>query len=116
MIHQIHFIIPEKLYYDVVDNYKKVYEKFNHYPNFDIEIYTLIFTYNLYLNSVHFKTRNIDYDNIDINSISYYIMKYLRKAWGTEKQDIEKLNGLKDLKESFKPNAKTGLTRNFIFD
>ena len=44
------FIIPEKLYYDY-DNYKKVYEIFNHYQNFDIEIYTLSFTYNLYLNS-----------------------------------------------------------------
>ena len=40
-------------------------------------------------------------------------MKYLRKAWDIEKQDIEKL---KDSKESFKPNAKTRLTRNFIFD
>ena len=80
------FIIPEKLYYDVVDNYKKVYEIFNHYPKFDIEIYTLSFTYNLFLNSVNFKTRNIDYDNININSISYYIMKYLRKAWGIEKK------------------------------
>ena len=68
-------IIHEKLYYDVVDSYKKVYEIFNHYKNFDIEIYTLSFTYNLYLNSVNFKTCNIDYDNININSISYYIMK-----------------------------------------
>ena len=33
-------------------------------------------------------------------------MKYLRKAWGIEKQDIEKL---KDSKESFKPNAKLDL-------
>ena len=46
------FIIPEKLYY-----YTKVYEIFNHYQNFDIEIYTLNFTYNLYLSSVNFKTR-----------------------------------------------------------
>ena len=107
------FMIPEKLYYDVVDNYKKVYEIFNHYPKFDIEIYTSSFTYNLYLNSVNFKTRSIDYDNININSISSYIMKYLRKAWGIEKQDIAKLN---DSKESFKTNAKTRLTRNFIFD
>ena len=40
-------------------------------------------------------------------------MKSLKKAWGIEKQDIEKL---KDSKESFKPNAKTRPTRNFIFD
>ena len=63
----------------------KVYEIFNHYPKFDIEIYTLSFTYNLYLNSVNFKTHNIDYDNININSISYYIIKYLRKAWDIKK-------------------------------
>ena len=76
------FVITIKLYYDIIDNYKKVYEICNHYPKFDIEIYTLSFTYNLYLNSVNFKTCNIDYDNININSISYYILKYLRKAWG----------------------------------
>ena len=40
-------------------------------------------------------------------------MKYLRKAWGIKKQDIDKLKGLKD---SFKPNAKIILTRNFIYD
>ena len=104
------FIIPEKLYYDVVDNYKKVYEKFNHYQNFDIEIYTLSFTYNLYFSSAIFKTHNINYDNINydninydninINSILYYIMKYLRKAWDIKKQDIQKLKG------SFKLNKK----------
>ena len=42
------FIIPEKLYYDVIDNYKKVFEIYNHLQNFDIEMYTLSFTYNLY--------------------------------------------------------------------
>ena len=96
------FIIPEKLYYDVVDNYKKVYEIFNHYQNFDIEIYTLSLTYNLYLNSVNFKTHIVNYDNININSISYYIMKYLRKAWGIKKQDIQKL-----INDSFKHYKKT---------
>ena len=107
------FIIPEKLFYVVVDNYKKVYEIFNHYQNFDIEIYTLSFTYNLYLSSVNFKTHNIDYDNININSISYYIMKYLRKAWDIKKKDILKL---KELNDSFKPNKNTILTRNCIYD
>ena len=37
-------------------------------------------------------------------------MKYLRKAWGIKKRDIQKLYGY------FKSNAKTRLTRNFIFD
>ena len=67
----------------------KKYQIFNHYQNFDIEIYTLSFTYNLYLSSVNFKTHTIDYDNFTINSISYYIMKYLRKAWDIKKQDIK---------------------------
>ena len=76
------FIIEDDLYYDILDNYKKVYAIFHNYPKFDFELYTLSLSYNLYLNSVNLKTRNIDYDNININSISYYIMKYLRKAWG----------------------------------
>ena len=37
-------------------------------------------------------------------------MKYLRKGWGIKKRDIQKLYGY------FKSNAKTRLTRNFIFD
>ena len=49
-------------------------------------IITKSFTYNLYLSSVNFKTHIVNYDNV--NSISYYIMKYLRKAWDIEKQDI----------------------------
>ena len=40
-------------------------------------------------------------------------MKYLRKAWGIDKQDIQKL---KELNSSFKPNKKTLLTRNFNYD
>ena len=55
------FLIPEQLYYDVVNNYKKVYEIFNHYQNFDIAIFTL-FTYNLYLSSVNFKPHIVNYD------------------------------------------------------
>ena len=85
------FIIPEKLYYAVVDNYKKVNEIFNHYQSFDIEIYTLSFPNNLYLNSINFNTHNIDYNKIYINSIYYYIMKHLRKAWDIKKTRHSKI-------------------------
>ena len=37
-------------------------------------------------------------------------MKYLRKAWDIEKQDIEKINA------NYKSDETTRLTRNFIYD
>ena len=68
------FRITEELYNDT-----KINEIFKHYPKFDIELYTVSFSYNLYLNSVNFKNHIINYENIDVNSISYYILRYLRK-------------------------------------
>ena len=44
-------------------------------------LFTKFFSYNIYLKGNNFKTKDVDYENIDINPITYYIIKYLRKSW-----------------------------------
>ena len=64
---------------------------FKKYPKFDMKLYTLSFSYNLYLNSIHFKKHIINQDDINIDAISYYIMKYLRNSWNIKNYDLEKI-------------------------
>ena len=44
-------------------------------------LFTKAFSYNIYLEANNFKIKNVNYENIDINPITYYIIKYLRRSW-----------------------------------
>ena len=63
----------------------------------------------MYLESVNFKTKNINYDNIDINVMTYHIINYLKKSGSIEEEDILTIYC------PCKHNDKTLKTKNYIF-
>ena len=75
------FIVPKKLKNEILEHYNYIDNLFKSYPKFDMYLFTKFFSYNIYLEANNFKTKDVDYENIDIKPITYYIIKYLRKSW-----------------------------------
>ena len=72
-------------------------------------LFTKFFSYNIYLEANNLKTKDVNYENIDINPITYYILKYLEKAWEISKDDLSLIHCPCNY------NKKTLLTRNYIY-
>mgnify|MGYP006354033485 FL=1 len=106
------FKIPNNLYNKIITYYNMIKDLYKVYPKFNMYLFTKAFSYNLYLEANNFNTDNVDYNNICIASIAYNIIKYLRKSWEINKEDIKKV-------PYFHPeyinNRKTRLTRNYIY-
>ena len=62
---------------EILCHYKHINDLFKTYNKFDMHLFTKAFSYNIHLEAINFKTNNINYKNIDINAITYYIIKYL---------------------------------------
>ena len=75
-------------------------------------LFTKAFSYNLYLEANNFNTDDVDYSDICITSIAYNIIKYLKKSWEINKEDIKKVPYFHP---EYKNNRKTRLTRNYIY-
>ena len=102
-------ILPKKLKKEILEHYKHINDLFKSYPKFDMYLFTKFFSYNIYLEANNFKTKDVNYENIDINPITYYIIKYLRKSWEISKDDLKLIHCL------YSYNKKTQLTRNYIY-
>ena len=102
-------ILPKKLKKEILEHYKHINDLFKSYPKFDMYLFTKFFSYNIYLKANNFKTKNVDYENIDINPITYYIIKYLRKSWEISKDALNLIHC------PCSYNKKTQLTRNYIY-
>ena len=63
----------------------------------------------MYLELVNFKTKNINFNNINIYSMAYNIMNYLKKSWSIDDNDIKKIY------YPIRYNDKTLKTKNYIF-
>ena len=87
-------ILPKKLKKEILEHYKQINDLFKSYPKFDMYLFTKFFSYNIYLKANNFKTKDVDYKNIDINPITYYIIKYLRKSWEISKDDLKLIHCL----------------------
>ena len=81
-------ILPKKLKKEILEHYKHINDLFKSYPKFDMYLFTKFLSYNIYLKANNFKTKDVDYENIDINPITYYIMKYLRKSWEIDRKSV----------------------------
>jgi len=106
------YIVSNELMHKILNHYKHINNIFKHYHKFDIHLFTKAFSYYMYLETVNFKTRNINFDNIDnikIHSITYYIMKYLKKSWSIDDSNIKKIH------YPIKYNDKTLKTKNYIY-
>ena len=103
------FILPKKLEKEILEHYKHINDLFKSYPKFDMYLFSKFFSYNIYLEANNFKIKKVDYENTDINPITYYIMKYLRKSWEISK-DVLKL-----IHCPCNYNKNTLLTRNYIY-
>ena len=82
-------ILPKKLKKEILEHYNYIDNLFKSYPKFDMYLFTKFFSYNIYLEANNLKTKDVDYENIDINPITFYIIKYLRKSWGISKDDLK---------------------------
>ena len=102
-------ILPEKLKKEILEHYKHINDLFKSYPKCDMYLFTKCFSYNIYLKANNFKTKDVDYENIDINPITYYIIKYLRKSWGISEDALNRIHCPCNY------NKKTLLTRNYIY-
>ena len=102
-------ILPKKLKKEILEHYKHINDLFKSYPKFDMYLFTKFFSYNIYLEANNFKTKNVNYENIDINPITYYIIKYLRKSWEISEDALNLIHCPCNY------NKKTQLTRNYIY-
>ena len=101
--------VPEKLMNEVLCHYKHINDSFKTYHKFDVHLFTKAFSYNMYLEATNFKTNNINYENIDINAITYYVIKYFKRSWDISDDDLYQIYCPSNY------NKKTLLTRNYIY-
>ena len=106
------FTIPDNLYDKIITYYNMIKDLYQIYPRFDMYLFTKAFSYNLYLEANNFNTDEVDYSDICITSIAYNIIKYLKKSWEINKEDIKKVPYFH---QEYKNNRKTRLTRNYIY-
>ena len=106
------FTRPDNLYDKIITYYNMIKDLYQIYPRFDMYLFTKAFSYNLYLEANNFNTDEVDYSDICITSIAYNIIKYLRKSWEINKEDIKKVPYFH---HEYKNNRKTRLTRNYIY-
>ena len=57
-----------------MENYERVMKIFKKYPEFDMNLYTLSFSFNLYLNSINFQTHIINYEDNNIKILFLIIL------------------------------------------
>jgi hypothetical protein len=97
----------------IKDHYKYIHDIFNKYPSFDMDLFTHSFSYSLYLQSVNFRTGEVNYnDEINLNVISYNIIKYLKKSLEITEHDLHRLY----VPYIIFNKRKNNLTRNFIYN
>ena len=106
------FAIPDNLYNKIITYFNMIKDLYKMYPKFNMYVFTKAFGYNLYLEANNFNTDDVDYSDICITSIAYNIIKYLRKSWEINKEDIKKVPYFH---REYKNNRKTRLTRNYIY-